>query len=129
MEVETKEFLKAINKLAMQCVVKALKINLETGEYKIIHLDKGENKCNSSFLNDWVEESIMKELINPDYAEAVKHIVNVNYINKTLKYNKYIHLKFKRMPYVNGEYKYHVLTILPENDENKFAYLIIYDID
>ena len=47
-----KDFLDAMNKLAMQCVVKLLEIDLNTGKYKVVHLDKGENTTTSPFLAD-----------------------------------------------------------------------------
>lgn len=122
-----KDFLDAMNKLAMQCVVKLLEIDLNTVEYKVVYLDKGENTTTSPFLADWINNSCSKELIHPDYIDVFKTVTDIEHIKKVLKYKKYVHLKFKRMPYKNGDYRDTVMTILPK-DEHK-VYMILYDIE
>lgn len=125
-----KEFLRAMNKLAEQCVVKVLKINLDTGSYKVVHLDKGEYKSTSPFLDDWVRESISKNLIRDDYSEAFQKIFSFENIKSTLKYSKYIHYKFARkLSEFSDEYRMSVITVLPVDDTKKECYLIVYDIN
>ena len=124
-----KEFLKAINTLAMHCVVKVLKIDLNTGTYKIVHLDKGEYKSNSPYLNDWVNEAVTKDLIREDYSEAFKTVFSFDNLKSKLKYSKYIHYKFARKcNSFNDEYRMSVITVLPIENGNS-AYLIVYDIN
>lgn len=122
-----KEFLKAVNSLAMKCVVKVLKIDLETGIYKILYINKGENTNTSPFLNNWIKDNSKKELIHPDYFEAFESIFSTENLKKTLKYKKYLHYRFLRMPNSNMEYRNAVITALPV--EKHFCYLIVYDIE
>ena len=122
-----KEFLKAVNSLAMKCVVKVLKIDLETGIYKILYINKGENTNTSPFLNNWIKDNSKKELIHPDYSEAFESIFSTENLKKTLKYKKYLHYRFLRMPNVNMEYRNTVMTALPAEEHS--CYLIIYDIE
>ena len=122
-----KEFLKAVNSLAMKCVVKVLKIDLETGIYKILYINKGENTNTSPFLNNWIKDNSKKELIHPDYSEAFESIFSTENLKKTLKYKKYLHYRFLRMPNVNMEYRNTVITALPAEEHS--CYLIIYDIE
>ena len=122
-----KEFLKAVNSLAMKCVVKVLKIDLETGIYKILYINKGENTNTSPFLNNWIKDNSKKELIHPDYSEAFESIFSTENLKKTLKYKKYLHYRFLRMPNSNMEYRNAVITALPAGEHS--CYLIIYDIE
>ena len=122
-----KEFLKAVNSLAMKCVVKVLKIDLETGTYKILYINKGENTNTSPFLNNWIKDNSKKELIHPDYSEAFESIFSTENLKKTLKYKKYLHYRFLRMPNVNMEYRNTVVTALPAGEHS--CYLIVYDIE
>lgn len=125
-----REYLKAINKLAMNCVVKVLKINLNTGMYKIVHINKGEYKSSSPYLNDWVKEFVSKELVREDYAEAFEKIFLIENIRSTLNYSKYIHYKFLRKPNeFCDEYRTSVITVLPVDDTKQECYLIVYDIN
>lgn len=124
------EFFKVFGELANRCAVKVLKIDLESGTYKIIHLSKGEAKSNSPFLKDWVEECCNKELVHYDYIDAFKQLTELDYLKKTLKYKSYIHFKFKRCSYQGGEYRTNVMSILPIKESNPFScYLVVYDID
>ena len=122
-----KEFLKAVNSLAMKCVVKVLKIDLETGIYKILYINKGENTNTSPFLNNWIKDNSKKELIHTDYSEAFESIFSTENLKKTLKYKKYLHYRFLRMPNSNMEYRNAVITALPTGEHS--CYLIVYDIE
>ena len=122
-----KEFLKAVNSLAMKCVVKVLKIDLETGIYKILYINKGENTNTSPFLNNWIKDNSKKELIHQDYSEAFESIFSTENLKKTLKYKKYLHYRFLRMPNSNMEYRNAVITALPVGEHS--CYLIVYDIE
>lgn len=125
-----KEYLKAINKLAMQCVVKVLKVDLNTGIYKNVYLNKGEHRSLSPYLDDWIKESCSKELIREDYSEAFGTIFLVSNIKKTLQYSKYIHYKFLRKPNeFCDEYRASVITAIPVDDDKNECYLIVYDIN
>ena len=122
-----KEFLKVLNSLAMECVVKVLKVDLDTNTYKTLYIDKGESTISSPFLNDWIKSNHKKELIHPDYSEAFENIFSVESLKKSLKYKKYLHYRFLRMPNVNMEYRNTVITALPAEEHS--CYLIIYDIE
>lgn len=122
-----KEYFKAIYKLAERCVVKVLKIDLGSGLYKILFMDKRERKPNLPLFDDWVNECCSTGIIHPDYSEGFSKTITTENISKLLKYKKYIHYKFKRSFVKDGEYKMNVLTIILSDDNS--CYLIIYDID
>lgn len=122
-----KEFLKAVNLLAMKCVVKVLKVDLNVGNYRIIYIDKGEHKSKSKKLDDWIEENCLKELIHPDYSEAFKNIFRFENMKNSLKHRKYLHFKYKRASDIDYNYRTSVMTALPV--EGNKCYLIIYDIE
>lgn len=121
-----KKFLEAVEKLAEECVVKVLEVS-RNDDYKIIYIDKREQKSKSPFLKDWVEEHINNHLIPVDYAEGFKHFINSEYAFKTFKYRKYIHYKMKRKMSPYEDWVESVITLIPKN-ENTF-YLIVYNIE